>query len=92
MKANRAKRREQLEETLAQAQETMDDHTSGRRLLEDEEFTRLERKINAYTRKLETMTGELDDREVDRVIQREQLREERDAARRLERRQRESEL
>ena len=81
-----------MEEMLAQSQETMEDHTSGRRLLEDEEFTRLERKINAYTRKLETMQGELDEREVDRVVQRERLREERDTARRLERRQRESEL
>ena len=70
----------------------MEDHTSGRRLLDDQEFSTLERKLNAYERKLETMSGEMDEKEVDRVLQREKLRYERDAARRAEQRQRGSEL
>ena len=90
--ANRAKRREQLEKLLIEAKESMEDHTSGRRLLDDTDVTVLERKIDAYERKLETMTGEMDDREVERVLQREKLRYERDAARREERRARASEL
>lgn len=52
--AGRAKRRQQLEKILNEAKETMEDHQSGKRLLEDDEFTTLERKINAYERKLET--------------------------------------
>lgn len=90
--ANRAKRRVQLEKLLVEAKENMEDHTSGRRLLDDTEFTALERKIDAYQRKLETMTGEMDDQEVEQVLQREKLRYERDAARREERRARASEL
>jgi hypothetical protein len=77
---------------LAEAQETMEAHTNGRRLLDETDFTALERKIGAFQRKLETMQGDMDEREVDRVIQREKLRQERDAARRLERRQRGQEL
>jgi len=92
IKANRAKRREQLSKLLDEARESMEDHTSGRRLLEDKELHTLERKIDAYERKLETMQGEMDEREVERVLQREKLRYERDAARREERRKRGSEL
>ena len=90
--ANRAKRREQLEKLLVEAKASRDDHTEGRKLMEETEFTALERKINAYERKLETMSGDMDDREVERVLHREKLRYERDAARRDERRQRASEL
>ena len=90
--ANRSKRREQLVKMFEDAKVTMEDHTAGRRLLDDGDVTALERKINAFERKLETMTGEMDDREVDRVIEREKLRQERDAARFLERRQRAVEL
>ena len=77
---------------LDEAKGTMEDHTAGRRMLEEKEFETLERKINAYERKLETMQGEMDEKEVDRVMQREKLRYERDAARREERRQRAGEL
>lgn len=66
----------------------MEDHTSGRRLLDEKEFDSLERKINAFERKLESMSGEMEEREVDKVLKREKLRFERDAARREERRQR----
>ena len=81
-----------MQKLLDEAVETMENHKSGRNLLEEDDLTALERKISAYTRKLETMQGEMDDREVDRVIEREKLRYERDQARRLERRQRASEL
>ena len=60
--------------------------------MEEGELASLERKIGAYQRKLETLQGDMNDREIDRVLQREKLRQERDAARRLERRQRASEL
>lgn len=90
--ANRAKRRIQLEAILNEAKGDLAEHTEGRKLLEEKDFTALERKISAYERKLETMQGEMDDREVERVLQREKLRYERDAARREERRERASEL
>lgn len=90
--ANRSRRKAQLEKMLEEAKSTMEDHTSGRKLLDDSELTGLEKKINAYERKLETMSGEMDEREVDRVLQREKLRYERDEARRQERLQRASEL
>ena len=89
---NRNKRKQQLEKLLEEARDTMASHESGRKLLNDDEFTTLERKISAYQRKLDTMQGDMDDREVERVLQREKLRYERDAQRRAEIRQRASEL
>ena len=62
-----------LEESRLQ----LDDHNSGRRLLEDDEKIRLEKKIDVFARKLETMKGELDDREIERLLKREEIRNER---------------
>ena len=77
---------------LEEAKSSMEDHTSGRKMLDEKEFSVLERKINAYEKKLETMSGDMDEKEVDRVLQREKLRYERDAQRRQEQRERASEL
>jgi hypothetical protein len=62
---------------LADATERLADHNSDKRLLEEKEKTDLEKKISIYQRKLETMQGDLDEREVERIIKREQLRNER---------------
>ncbi|CAB9526248.1 expressed unknown protein [Seminavis robusta] len=90
--ANRERRKEQLKKLLDEVRETKDNHDSGRKLLSDEELTVVDRKISAYERKLETMQGEMDEREVEKVMQREKLRYERDEQRRQERRQRGSEF
>lgn len=73
---------------LQDATARLADHNSGTRLLIEKEKVDLEKKINIYQRKLETMTGDLDEREVERIIKREALRNER-MKERQERRQEE---
>lgn len=62
---------------LSDATERLNDHNKGVRLLEEKDKSDLEKKISIYQRKLDTMTGDLDEREVERIIKREQLRNER---------------
>jgi hypothetical protein len=66
-----------LDAMLVDATERLKDHNSGTRLLIEKEKIDLEKKINIYQRKLETMTGDLDEREVERIIKREALRNDR---------------
>lgn len=73
---------------LSDAQQRMADHQAGVKILTAKEREDLERKISLYSRKLETMQGQLDDREVERILKREQIRNER----LRERRARHSEL
>jgi hypothetical protein len=86
--ASRKRRAKQLETMLDDARERLRDHEKKIRLLTEDEKAALIKKIDIYQRKLDTMTGELDEREVDRILKREQLRNER----LKERRQRRSEL
>ena len=54
------------------------DHEEGRQLLEnDEEYALLQKRIGLYERKLERMNEPMDEREVDRLVEREQARAER---------------
>ena len=53
------------------------DHTSGVRLLSDGELTDLQKKMEIYQRKLDSLQAPLEEREVERIIRREQLRNER---------------
>jgi len=55
----------------------LQDHRAGRRLLDEEERASLEKRIDVFARKIETMRGDLDDREVERILMREQIRDER---------------
>jgi len=64
------------------------DHNAGTRILDDDEKLDLEKKISIYQRKLDTMQGDLDEREIERILKREQLRNER----MRERREKRSEL
>lgn len=75
--ASRKRRSEQLESILIDAKQRLDDHNSGRKLLDNTEKAALEKKIEIFQRKLETMTGELDEREVERILQREKILNER---------------
>ena len=75
--ASRKRRIEQLEAMLNDARQQLQSHHSGTRLLDDAERTNLERKVDVFGRKLESMQGEMDEREVQRLLQREQLHHER---------------
>lgn len=77
---------------LLDAKETLEAHSKGEKILADDELIKLEKKINIYQRKLETMQGDLDEREVERIIKRDQLRNERLKERREKRRERQQEL
>ncbi len=73
---------------LEEAKQRLNDHKAGTRILTDTERMDVEKKIGIYQRKLDTLTGDLDEREVERLIRREKLRNER----LKERRERRSEL
>jgi hypothetical protein len=86
--ASRQRRVEQLEAMLNDAKQQLQGHNSGRRLLDDEGRTNLQRKVDVFSRKLESMQGELDDREVERILKREELRDQRLKERIAQRRER----
>lgn len=73
---------------LKEEKQRLADHRNGVRMLDEVEVTALEKKVDVYERKLATMQGELDEREIERIMKREQLRNERIK----ERRERASEL
>jgi len=75
--ANYDRRREQLKKLVVDSKEKVADHENGRSLLEDEEYARLTKRIGLYEQKLEKMEGPMDNREIDRVMQRTKMRAER---------------
>jgi hypothetical protein len=83
--ASRKRRAVQLEKMLEDARERLRDHEKSIRLLTDDEKKALERKVDLYQRKLDTLTGDLDEREIERIIKREELRNERLRERRARR-------
>lgn len=60
----------------------LSDHTHGIRLLSDVELADVEHKISIYTRKLDTMAVDLDEREIQRILDKERLLQERTKQRR----------
>jgi hypothetical protein len=80
--AARKRRSDQLDTMLNDAKQQWEDHASGRRLLEPVEARKLQHKIEIFQRKLETMQGDMDERDVARILSREKLRDERLAERR----------
>ena len=89
---SRKRRAQQLQAMLDDNKQRLADHHAGTKLLSDKDKASLEKKINIYQRKLETLEGDLDDREVERIIKREQLRDERLKSRRDRRDSRRDEL
>jgi hypothetical protein len=75
--ANYERRREQLENLVAETKEKVADHERGRSLLEDEEYALLRKRIGLYEKKLEKMEGPMDEREVERLVERMKMRTER---------------
>jgi hypothetical protein len=89
---SRRRRAKQLEAMLEDSKQRLTDHHAGTKLLNEKDKAALEKKINIYQRKLETLQGDLDDREVERIIKREKLRDERLKERRARRESRKEEL
>ena len=85
---NRKRRATQLESMLSDAQARLAEHASSLRVLDAEEKTSLERKVELYTRKLEMLQQVPDDTEIDRILQRERERDVRVHARRERERER----
>ncbi len=83
--ANRARRKKQLEGHLLELRQQLADHTTGKKLLDGKDLASLEQKIHTYQRKLDTMEGDMDEKEVERILKREELRFERDEERRRRR-------
>jgi len=75
--ASRRRRSKQIEDLLEDSKQRLMDHSTGVRLLDEKERGDLEKKITIYQRKLDTMRGDLDEREVERILKREQLQAER---------------
>lgn len=75
--ASRLKRAEQLDAILSDARQRLEDHRAGRRLLEDLEALKLEKKIELFQRKLEQLQRSPDDLEIERMLTRERIRNER---------------
>ena len=67
---------------LMDAKQRLADHSSGIRLLDEQEKIDLEKKAEIYQRKLDTMKEDLDEREIEKILLREKLREERRQERR----------
>jgi Trp operon repressor len=70
---------------LRDSEDRLADHHAGKKLLTEKERMDLEKKVNIYKRKLETMQGDLDEREIERLLKKEQLRNERARERRAAR-------
>ena len=62
---------------LNDAKQRLDDHKSGKRLVEEIEVLKLEKKIEIFQRKLEQMQKVPDDLEIERLLNRERIRNER---------------
>ena len=90
--ANRARQKQHLEKLMAEAHQKLSDHKSGRKPLTEEDLAEWEKKYHIYQRKLDTMEGDMDEREVERIQKREELRHHRDEERRRRRQQEEEEL
>ena len=88
--ATRERRKKQFSGRVEDWKEQLDHHESGRRRLSDPEAHSIQKKIEVYQRKLEWhLEGEMDDRTVDRVLAREEIRAERHWERRARSRARE---
>jgi hypothetical protein len=80
--ATRDSRRERLVSMIRDLDVQLEDHSSGRRRLYDADASKLEKRARAYKMKLEMLQGDLDDRDVDRILAREEIQAEIHRARR----------
>ena len=71
--ARRERRKSEFGGRYEEYKAQLEDHESGRRRLNDVEVGRLERKLRAYERKLDQLHEEVDERHIDRLLQREEI-------------------
>ena len=62
---------------MGETKDKVADHHAGRNLLEDEELATFTKRADLYERKLEKMKEPLDEKEIARMVQREEMRAER---------------
>ena len=71
----RQRRAKQLEGLLTDAKARLEEHVIHHRILDLDEKTSLERKVELYSRKLEMLNQIPDDYEIERILQRERDRD-----------------
>jgi len=71
--ASRRNRADQLEKMMADVQQQHDDHHAGVRELHADELDRVERKLQLYQRKMDELRAIPDEREIERMLKREEL-------------------
>jgi hypothetical protein len=59
---NRARRKRQLRNLINDMRQKLADHSAGEIVLDPEEKTKMERRMDIYQRKLDTMSDDLDER------------------------------
>mmetsp|Transcript_20702 Transcript_20702/g.43334 ORF Transcript_20702/g.43334 Transcript_20702/m.43334 type:complete len:90 (-) Transcript_20702:326-595(-) len=74
---SRNRRAKELEGMLKEAKDQLQSHKSGHKLLDQTEVAKLERQVTLFEKKLQHLMVEPDDKEVERVLHRERLRDER---------------
>ena len=90
MLATREQRKNQYADRVKEWKDQLDGHNDGRRRLSEGEVYTLERKIRAYETKLDRhLSHDLDNRDVDRLLAREEIRASRNWERRARSRARE---
>lgn len=76
--AKRERRRKEFSARVEDWKEQLDHHETGRRRLEEADVASIQMKIDVYQRKLEYhLNGEMDIRQVDRILAREEIQSER---------------
>mmetsp|Transcript_99167 Transcript_99167/g.286160 ORF Transcript_99167/g.286160 Transcript_99167/m.286160 type:complete len:135 (+) Transcript_99167:278-682(+) len=72
--AKRERRKKEFSKKLEEYKKQLDDHNSGRRRLANaQQLERLQKKVKAYEEKLGHLNKEIDDRHIQRLLDREEM-------------------
>jgi hypothetical protein len=75
--ASRQRRSGQLEKLLVNLKQQIADHDSGDRILSDVDKAKVDKKVDIFQKKLDSMKEMPDEREIERILKREKLMKER---------------
>uniref|UniRef100_A0A6T9ZS73 Uncharacterized protein n=1 Tax=Pseudo-nitzschia delicatissima TaxID=44447 RepID=A0A6T9ZS73_9STRA len=67
---SRNRRKEQIKNLVKDAKRKLADHDSGEKILTDEEKDQLQRNVDLFQRKVESMEEELEEWEIERLVAR----------------------
>mmetsp|Transcript_8317 Transcript_8317/g.20469 ORF Transcript_8317/g.20469 Transcript_8317/m.20469 type:complete len:122 (+) Transcript_8317:102-467(+) len=67
---SRNRRKEQIKSMVKDAKRKLADHDSGEKILTDEEREQLERNVDLFQRKVESMEEDLEEWEIERLVAR----------------------